>query len=1172
MNQKIIQTIFNAIASNNINRLISALKKLASPKNIAAEELYALQNNDGLISINYNDVSALVYAKNIKNKEAYKILLNYYIKSLFPFLDHYGNIINGNSFYNTEQKLENINTKTENSPYKSSLHIKFFNNSPKYFNLSESALTTTNNSQVVTVELMNHGLSTGDVIDLNLTAAVNNIHSETNIAITVINEYTFTYTTTGAAANADGTGGAATDGFKLLSNPSRCYSMLDGNIININGIVFTAKNTGTFSNYTGAVGQIKTKSTQTPAELATEVKVAIDHYIIGNFTGFEKLLGVEIKINPSDSSELLFTHKSAGAAGNDFYVRTENGTQIINNNIKYVDPVTKVLTGGGTGDLTQMNVQIYGTSNDSILNTFAGAKPKASFTFSTNPSDTIDTGPTINAANASINADGTAIKVTVNGHGYRGGETITIAGGAGVALASNTGITVGAGSYTVRILDKDTYELYGTGLLTGTFTGYQGPIAGRLLYTHPASWDRGDRINVNGKEFKYVASLTGDDDEILIGANIAATIKNTVEILNRSTDPRVLLATYSGEIATCTVTATYKAYGTGNDHYFTLGGNARSNNLIISNSTLTDGASPKGVDVSKVTNNDKFIGKFKKKFKALYDSYNNVDLSIKVGDHTYTAEKVNTLPRVATWATFISANGGGSFKLEMAAGNGSIVSDKEAADTFAKRFDNALSGFKIVQRREISSFHEASDIKNGTVTIGSLQNAKIFFNNDKFDNIQIDKITFAAPDAAIEQTDATIEFVIDGEIYCSHVGIGCIIDKGSLLKLYNVSDCNRYVELRIGHQNLDLSTSSNAEIIQNTYFHSFASYTMPILYIEDKLATDDFINIALFDRALVNKKITIEEYEILKSYLITIKEKLFHLDAMLIERTNIIKDTSNINCLIYKRIVDTETGQFRSPHKEIYKALFNLFKENFNKERVKENEVLKYLWGIDKSEENTRYIFKLILKSFAKKNPNLDLKCLEENIPFFETSYENDKIEALYTTVFFCLYPEYQAPGILSLRFLKDKNNLNDLIESIIDCKDPAIAKDIYSTLIDAPLPYIIRNKLTKMVEKHNLKTVKPYLFDENINKSAVEVTLTKDIELTFDELNAISKDLAEKHYDNLIPVSKLLKNIKSFDEEQNIDSTESLLVNVKEVELDTGEILNPQYFNLDALGKFAEI
>ncbi|MDF2965086.1 MAG: hypothetical protein K0Q51_474 [Rickettsiaceae bacterium] len=718
-------------------------------------------------------------------------------------------MINGN----LDKGVGQIETNTATDTSTATTSIKFGNGSSKYFNVG-AKFDTTAASKTVTVTLNNHGFQDGDLIDVNLVANIDTtVTDDTGRTVTVVDENTFTYVAT-AAATAGGTGGgAAADSIMLNSNSSKCYDLLDGDTLNINGITFTAKNTeGLANNYTGANGEIRTNTSQTAAELATEVKAAIDRYIANKGTNYERLQGVEIKIDPADSARITFTHKSKGIAGNNFFISTGGGAQITGDTIKYVNNNTFVTSGGTGGDLAQFNAQVYGTVKDSIIKTLGGAQATAAFTIATNPSATSAVGPTIDNTNATVNADGTAIKVTVNGHGYKGGEVIRITG---TTTVTNSGLTIANNSdYKIRVLDEDNYEFYGAGI-TGTFTGYQAALTAGITYTHTVTDDQGDRLNVNGKVFRYVAALTGKDDEILIGADIAATRKNTVEVLNKSLDPRVMQATYAATSTAGEIQATYKAIGTSATNRFTLGG-AKTGNLTITNRTLTGGTAAAGVDVSKITNNANFVGKISG-FKAEYVSSNSVDLSVKVGDYTYKASGVNTSPTSDTWVTLVSTeDGGGSFRIQMAGGSGQIVTDSTSAASFARRIDNAFSDLKVTQRREIGSFKEGGTITNGTTTIGSLLNAKIYYNDYSFNSIKIDNIKFAAPSTG--NTDARIEMTINGERYETGTSIGATFNKGSLLRLRNENDpSNRYIELRIGSEDLNLSSAANAAIIQEAY-------------------------------------------------------------------------------------------------------------------------------------------------------------------------------------------------------------------------------------------------------------------------------------------------------------------------------------------------------------------
>lgn len=724
-------------------------------------------------------------------------------------------MINGN----LDKIAGDIETATDVTDTDATLKLKFGNNQAKFYNVGANNFTTTTaGSAIVRVTVPNHGLSNADSVTFLMTSAgpfdgitAANINGAK--AITVIDEDTFEFTAGGTATAGSTTFGANGDGFSLAASLTKSVDLLDGNVLTINGVDLTAKNADVIANnYTGAAGEIRTTSGQSAAQLAQSVKDGIDNYITKKGAGYEKLLGLKVELNPLDNSELVITSKAKGVAGDTLFAKTSAGAMITGGPTKYVNNSTFKATGGATSSLTQMNTEVYGTLQDGIVNTLAGVKATASFTIATNPVYNANTPTAINAGNSTINATGTAVKVNISGHGYKGGETLTVTGGAYVF--ASTGMSLADGNYTVRVLDQDNFEFYGAGL-TGTFTGFQGAAPGAITYTHAAA-DIGDKINVNGKEFRYVRAVDylGGDDEIVIGADIAETTKNTVEVLNKSKDPKVAQATYSGVTTTGVITATFKAKGAAADNVFTLGGAMRSTNLTITNSTLTGGTATTGIDFSRVTNNDDFVGTLKG-FTAKYNLNDNIDLSIKVGDYTYTAKAIDSTPTANSWITFNSEDGGGSFKIEMAANKGQAVTNQADADMVAKRLDLAFSQLKVTQRREITTFDSYGDINNGATKVGSLSGASVFFTNDDFKDIQISSISFKAPGAG--QTDAKVTVTINGENYVAPTGIGSTIDKGSLLKLTNENDNNRFVELRIGNTDLDLTTAGNAAAIQDAY-------------------------------------------------------------------------------------------------------------------------------------------------------------------------------------------------------------------------------------------------------------------------------------------------------------------------------------------------------------------
>ncbi|MCC2646457.1 MAG: hypothetical protein K0R02_522 [Rickettsiaceae bacterium] len=82
-------------------------------------------------------------------------------------------------------------------------------------------------------------------------------------------------------------------------NTKNNYDLLDGDTIVINGVTFNA------------ISKVCSDESQErkPSDLAIGLKVAIEDYIERKDVGYEKLLGMNININPLNPAELLFTNK-----------------------------------------------------------------------------------------------------------------------------------------------------------------------------------------------------------------------------------------------------------------------------------------------------------------------------------------------------------------------------------------------------------------------------------------------------------------------------------------------------------------------------------------------------------------------------------------------------------------------------------------------------------------------------------------------------------------------------------------------------------------------------------------------------------------------------------------------------------------------------------------------
>ncbi|MDF2965119.1 MAG: flagellin fliC [Rickettsiaceae bacterium] len=255
-----------------------------------------------------------------------------------------------------------------------------------------------------------------------------------------------------------------------------------------------------------------------------------------------------------------------------------------------------------------------------------------------------------------------------------------------------------------------------------------------------------DYININGKMFNFVSTVYDQESEILIGDNLTATVKNTVKTLNKSSDSRVMVADYNSNQAKSQIIATYKFRGTKAEHNFTLSCRNDSTSIIINDSELTGGSPLTGIDLSKLQNNDKFIGRIQG-FSAIFNSDNQVNLEITVGDYTYRATNINTDPKADTWITLEDIDNGGFFRIQLSGFMGVRVKDQASADLFATKLNKSFSSLTFTQTREISILQTAEDIFDGQSRIGSLNDATILLTSDNFDEVKIESVKFRAPNA-----------------------------------------------------------------------------------------------------------------------------------------------------------------------------------------------------------------------------------------------------------------------------------------------------------------------------------------------------------------------------------------------------------------------------------------
>jgi hypothetical protein len=185
-----------------------------------------------------------------------------------------------------------------------------------------------------------------------------------------------------------------------------------------------------------------------------------------------------------------------------------------------------------------------------------------------------------------------AFSITVNGTPY----TISPASFAtstnlnGIASLIQTALAAAvAGSTCVWNSSFSQFQITdGTTGATSTLSFATAPTAfGSVTYSvNPTT---ASTVTIGGTVVTFVSSLT-TGNQVLIGANLAATLAAAVTFLNQSTDTNLSKATYSVNAAGTALQIVYKATGTtGNS--FTLAGSVGT----VSGATLSGGA---GTDIS----------------------------------------------------------------------------------------------------------------------------------------------------------------------------------------------------------------------------------------------------------------------------------------------------------------------------------------------------------------------------------------------------------------------------------------------------------------------------------------------------------------------------------------------------------------------------------------------
>lgn len=356
-------------------------------------------------------------------------------------------------------------------------------------------------------------------------------------------------------------------------------------------------------------------------------------------------------------------------------------------------------------------------------------------------------------------------------------------------------------------------------------------------------------------------------NEIAIGATLEETIDNAVAKINgfvghgvQNFDLNQIRAYRDGQSLVIESTD----YGSTNHLEITPAAAAipigvsvtNSVTIIASSSTLSNGVTT-GVSSSNVTNKD-FIGTVSD-FKSSYVSTNVVNLSVKVGDYTYTANAVATTPAANTVVRF-SADGGGFFDVQMRANSGSTVTSQATADSFGSRLDASFATLKFYQNRDVASYKGTDSIVSDGLVTGSLIGSSVKLSDANFTSLKIEDISVSAPLGS--SPNAKIEFTINGEKYTSLRSISGKLGANQTYQFVSQSDANRFIEFTTGASTIDFSTTAKAAAFQKGLEKAFGVGTgNEVLTFQVGVTASDNLKIGL--NGVTAKDIGITNSEVL---------------------------------------------------------------------------------------------------------------------------------------------------------------------------------------------------------------------------------------------------------------------------------------------------------------------
>ncbi|MFO1242357.1 MAG: flagellin [Rickettsiales bacterium] len=230
--------------------------------------------------------------------------------------------------------------------------------------------------------------------------------------------------------------------------------------------------------------------------------------------------------------------------------------------------------------------------------------------------------------------------------------------------------------------------------------------------------------------------------------------------------------------------------------------------------TITGGQTG-GVDTSGIINKD-FMGTISG-FTASYNSNDNVTLSVKIGDSTYSGTVLDTTPAANTTVRLFSDNGG-YFDIQTRANSGLAVTNQAGAASYAQLINAAFSSLTFYQTRDVSSFTGNEPILTNGIVTGTMIGTSVELSGTDFTDVKIDSIRVTAPQGSSE--NGSITFTINGTDYTAS-NVGSQLGANQRIKFTSSDDANKYLLFKTGSVPIEFDTDEKAASFEQALQDAF---------------------------------------------------------------------------------------------------------------------------------------------------------------------------------------------------------------------------------------------------------------------------------------------------------------------------------------------------------------